>query len=502
MTRHVVVIGGGISGLTALEQLVRRAPDVRVTLLEGSSRLGGHIRTERRDGYIMEAGPDVLLAAKPAAVDLARRVGLGERLRGTNPAVKGSYILSGTRLLRMPEGLTGLVPSRVRPFVTTPLISPLGKLRVGLDYLIPAARDGREESIEAFVTRRLGREMYERLVEPLLSGISAGDGARLSMQAMFPQLLAWERDHGGLIRGMLASRRSARAQGKAPGQGTRPAPMGFVSFPTGLEELPEAVARYARGQDASGGKIEIRVGTAVRRVARARNPSGALGFSVELSDGGLLDADAVVVATPAYISAGLLRSMDAGLAQELDGIEYGSTVTVSLSYPASAVPRTLDATGYVVPRVLKRPVLACTWVSAKFEARAPQGQALFRVFLGGVGRGSWVEHEDRDIEDLVRHEMQEIMGITAAPQFVDINRYHRAMPQYNVGHLDRVSRIEQRAGAIPGLALAGAAFRGVGIPDCVQSGLRAADAVLAHLGLDAARASATPAGPSAEARSP
>lgn len=479
---HVVVVGGGVSGLTAAERITREAPGVDVTLVEGSPRLGGHMRTDRLNGFIMEAGPDVILAAKPAAIDLARRVGLGDRLVGTNPAVRGSYILSRGKLRRVPEGLTGLVPSQFTPFATTPLVSPAGKLRVAMDYFIPPSRAERDESIEEFVVRRLGREMYEQLVEPLLSGISAGDGARLSMQAMFPQLRDYERAHGGLVKGMLAARRRARqARAKTSEGGAAsptPALSAFVSFRAGLGELVDGLATALRERDGNGRWVTVLAGRRVQRVTRDADG----GFTVAPDQDAPLRADAVVIATPAFVAADMLRSTDGELAELLSEIEYASTVTISLAYPMRDVPRPLDATGYIVPRIYGRPVLACTWASSKFTGRAPDDHALFRLFLGGATRGSYVDHSDDDLTTIARDEMRGVMGIDALPELVRINRFPRAMPQYNVGHLSRIAKIEAREASIPGLALAGAAYRGVGIPDCVRSGERAADAVLRHLG--------------------
>ncbi len=512
MTRRVAIVGGGISGLAALEHLTRAEASLHVTLLEAAPRLGGHIRSERSGDFLMEAGPDVILAAKPAAVELARRVGIGDRLQGTNPAARGSYIMSGSRLRRMPDGMTGLVPSRMMPFVTTPLISPLGKLRVGMEYFIPPKRDAGDESIEQFVVRRLGREMYQRLVEPLLSGISAGDGGKLSMRAMFPQLVAYEAEYGGLVRGMLEVKRRQRQQtprrqeprGQEQRQQTQrhdeaagtanqatandatandvPARFGFLSFPEGLQELVTAVEREVRRRDPAGTRIAIRTGARVERIERAETAPGAAGgYRVLLANGESLAADAVIMATAGYVSAAALRGVDEELAGLLREIEYASTVTISVAYPESAVPKRLDATGYVAPRVFKRDVLACTWVSSKFNGRAPAGHVLFRLFLGGAGRGSYVERSDAGLLEIVRREMREVMGIAADPELMQVNRFDRAMPQYNVGHLDRVARIAAQAARNPGLALAGAASGGVGIPDCVKSGERAATAVLTWL---------------------
>jgi oxygen-dependent protoporphyrinogen oxidase len=419
----------------------------------------------------MEAGPDVLLTAKPAAIELARRVGLASRLQGTDPDARGSYIWTARGLVRLPDGMTGLVPSQVRPFVTTPLLSPLGKARVALEYVIPRRRDESDESVESFVVRRLGREMYERLAEPLLSGISAGDGARLSMATMFPQLRALERYNGGLLRGMLAARR-VRA-GTHGSIGASPSP--FASFPTGLSELVEALVRTVSERDSGTGRISLRTRA---QVARLTHDAQFGTFAIELTNGERLSAESVILATPAFEASRLLRPWHTELSIRLSDIDYESTVTVSLAFPRDAVPRMLDATGYVVPRRAQRPVLACTWTSAKFVGRAPANRALFRVFLGGAQRRTSVDAPEHELRDLALGELRDVMGICAEPVLCRINRFARAMPQYNVGHLERMRRIESLAGHLPGLYLAGAAYGGVGIPDCARSGERAAAAAL------------------------
>lgn len=463
-----MIVGGGITGLAAAEQLSRSGGIGRMTLLEGSDRFGGHIRTERSDGFIVECGPDVLLSSKPAATELARRVGLGDRIIGTNPAAKGAFVLTRNGLARIPEGMTGLVPSDWRPFAATPLLSPLGKLRVAYEYLVPPKRDDVDESVEAFVVRRLGREMYDRLAQPLLSGISAGDGARLSMSAMFPQLVAMERKHGGLIRGMFATRRSRRqaANGLLP----------FLSFEAGLGQLVEATIATIRARDSFEESVTLRTGAQVGAISR-----GAGGLTLQLQSGESLSADAVIVTTAAYSAADQLRDMDPVLAADLAGIEYSSTATISVAYRAASVKRLLNGTGYVVPRILNRPVLACTWSAAKFAGRAPDGFSLFRVFIGGSERDTFAAADDAEIREIVKREMRDVMGIADAPVFERIDRYVRAMPQYHVAHLERVARIRARTAQIPGLYLAGAAYDGMGIPDCVKSGVTAAVVVEANL---------------------
>jgi oxygen-dependent protoporphyrinogen oxidase len=477
MPKHVVVVGGGISGLAAAERLVSDtssdAPP-RVTLLEASDRMGGVIRTDRQDEFLLESGPDVFLAAKAAGMEMCERLGLAERVIATRPSAKGSSILDGRRLRPIPEGMSGVIPSRLWPFVTSRLVSPIGKLRVALEYLLPARHADRDESIEQFIVRRLGRQMYERLVEPLMSGIFAGDGSRLSIGATFPQLVEMERDQGGLIRGTLAAR---RRNPPTPGP-DRNRPTGLVSLQGGLGELVSALERTLNDRYGVHGAFQVRRNARVERVTRT---DGRRGFVIMLANGEAVETDAVVVATPAPVSAVILRPLDAVVASELETIEYASTVTINVAYHARDVRAPLQGTGYTVPRRLGRPVLACTVTSNKFEGRAPPDAALFRLFLGGAGRGDFTRRSDDELLHIVRTEMREVLGVSAAPVLVRINRYDRVMAQYNVGHLDRLARIDQRLVRMPGVALAGNAFRGVGIPDCITSGRRAAELVLAGL---------------------
>lgn len=473
--KHVVVIGGGISGLAAADRLANATAGeggVRVTLLESAARLGGVIQTQRTNGMLLESGPDVILAAKPAGMALVDRLGLADRVRGTRPEAKGSFILDHGRLLPIPDGMTGVVPSKVMPFVSTKLLSWPAKVRVGTEFFLPPRAGDADESVESFVVRRLGREMYDRLIEPLLSGIFAGDGTQLSIKATFPQLAMLEREHRGLVRGMLATRRKANGAARPAGGAAKP--MGLVSLEDGLGEIITVLERRLSANN----NINIRKSAAVSNITR----DSAGEFDLTLLTGELVHADAVVIATPGHIAAKLVCTLDGQLGRELGEIPYASTVTVNVAFRSDEVPAQLRGTGYTVPRIQKRPVLACTFVSNKFAGRAPEGTVLLRAFLGGAGRGEFVQHSDDEILATVRAELREVLGVTAAPHLVQINRFDRVMAQYNLGHLDRVARIEQRLATVPGLALAGNGLRGVGIPDCIASGQRAADAVVAALG--------------------
>jgi oxygen-dependent protoporphyrinogen oxidase len=464
--RHVVIVGGGISGLAAAERLLHVDPRVRVTLLEADQRLGGIIGTERVDGFVLERGPDVFVTSKPAARELCARLGIADRLTGFAPGVRGAYVYRRGRLRPLPAGFSGLLPTRVAPLATSGLLSPLGLLRAATEPLRRAPASPGDESVEAFAVRRVGRELYERLMEPLLTGIYAGDGARLSLDATFPQLRALEREHGSLLRGIRAQR--AAAGGKAPAHPP------FMAPRAGMQELIDALERNLR----DSGRVDLRLGTAVAALA----PAPGEGAVVTLADGTPLRCDAVIVATPAPAAAALLAPLDAELARDLAAIELGSAATVTLAFRATDVARPLDATGYVVPRIERRPVLACTWTSSKFAGRAPAGTALFRLFLGGARHPEQVELDDDALVALARTELRETLGVAAEPTLVRVVRWRRAMPQYHVGHAARVERIEARVAAVPWLALAGNAYRGVGIPDCVRSGQLAADRVAAGVG--------------------
>lgn len=448
-----MVVGGGVSGLAAAERLMR-TEGTRVLVLEASSRLGGIVQTERVDGFVIEQGPDVVVAAKPAVRRLAERIGIADRLHGTS--IRGAYVLQRGALRRIPPGLLGLVPTRLDALEAAALLSPEGVARAAAEPTVPAATDGREESVAAFMIRRFGREMYEQLSEPMLSGIYAGDGARLSVDATFPQLRAMEREHGSLL--------CAFAAGGGPAS-SHASP--FLSLPTGMHELVEALERAL----VASGRVEIRRAASVRAVAAAPN-GGAL---VTLASGETVACDATVVATPAPVAAMLLRDVDATLAGELASIEHGSTATVTLAVALAGVPRPLDATGYVVPRVDGGPVLACTWASSKLPGRAPPGMALLRVFVGGARHPELVERDDATLVAIARRELRHVLGVTTEPALVRVGRWVRTMPQYVLGHLAHVDRIEAAVAAHDWLALAGNAYRGVGVPDCIASGERAAE---------------------------
>lgn len=455
--RHrIVIVGGGITGLAAAFRLQRLAAgsSTRIVLFEASERLGGKIWTEEAHGCILELGPDIFLARKPRGVGLCRELGLEDRLRPTNPAVRGSYLNRGAHLYPLPNGLSGMIPTRLAPLLRSPLLSWRGKARILGDLVRPPRKGDDDESIGAFIRRRLGREAFEALVDPLLGGIYGGGGDTLSLAATFPQLRDLERAHGSLIRGLLARKRTA-----LPATGAA-----FVTLAGGMEELVRTLARRLDG-------VAIHRGTPVT----ALRPAGD-GFTVE-TPAGSERADAVVVAAPAPVAARLTAPFAPLLNEALQGIAYGSTATLSLAYRAADVPRSLDAYGYIVPATEGRPVLACTWTSTKIPGRAPDGTALFRLYVGRAGQEAVLDADDDTLVRLAREELRATLGVTAAPLFARLHRWRGAMPQYRLGHPERLERIRRHLAGWPGLALAGAAYRGVGIPDCIHDGEQAAEQV-------------------------
>jgi protoporphyrinogen/coproporphyrinogen III oxidase len=493
----VVVVGGGIAGLTAALELSEGG--AAVTLVEADRRFGGKISTSRVDGLVVEAGADSFLSSKAAGLALCERLGITDRLVNSKAEDRRTFVWSRGRLRELPEGLILGSPARAWSLLRSGLLSPVGAARLVADLAVPRRDDvhggSPEETVAQFFTRRLGGEAYARVVEPLLAGIHAGDATRLSLPATFPRFVDMERDHGGLVRAALAGRipqplrrngkggppRPCPAAGPAePARSATPAgPVGavppgrtpFVSFQTGMAELIEALLERLRALG-----VELRAEQAVTAIQAVEG-----GYEVVIPDGPVLPARAVVLATPAPVSARLLRDLCPAAAALLEGIQHASTATVSLAYRSEGVGRPPAGYGFVVPRAEGRHLLAGTWGSGKWPGRAPAGQVLVRGYVGGVGRESVLEADDDGLVHLVRAELETLAGIRGTPVHDEVHRYPAGMPQYTVGHLGRVERIRSALGLCPGLAVTGAAYGGVGIPDCVADALTTARAVLAGL---------------------
>ncbi|QDV35948.1 protoporphyrinogen oxidase [Tautonia plasticadhaerens] len=466
---RVIVVGAGLSGLTAAHRLVEglgdEASPVEVVVLEARSRIGGAIWTDRVDGFTLEGGADSFITNKPQALDLCRSIGLGDQLIGTDDRHRRSFVVRGGKLLPVPEGFVLMAPQRLGPLLASPILSWRGKLRMAMDLVLPPRRDDADESLASFVRRRLGREALDRLVQPLVGGIYTADPEELSLRATLPQFPMMEREHGSLIRAALRQGRAAR-QGSRGESGARYSL--FQTLAAGMDTLPETLAgALPRGA--------IRRSSPVRRVAR-QGPEGT--WRVELLDGPALEARAVILAVEAHAAARLIDGEAPDLALDLRSIPYASSAIVQLGYPRDRVSHPLDGFGLVVPAVEGREILAVSFTSVKFPGRAPEGTVLLRVFIGGALQGHLFDRDDEELAALARREVGELLGASGDPLVCRVARHPRAMPQYTLGHLDRVASIRRRAASQPGLILAGNAFSGVGVPDCVRSGREAAEQAL------------------------
>ena len=455
----IVVIGGGIAGLAAARRLEALLPNAAVALVEREPRLGGKLLTERVDGFVVEGGPDSFLSRKERGVGLCEELGLADELVGRRPENEHSFVRRHGTLHPLPAGLTGMIPTSLEALAQSALLSPEGRERIAAEVDLAPLPAGGDESVASFVSRRLGREAYEWLVEPLVTGIYGGDGEELSLRATFPNLRALELEHGSLVRGLLAQPR--------PNMKFPP----FVTLRSGMDTLAAALV----------GGLERTTRLTGRPVLAVRERSGA--YAVDIHGGDVLDADAVVVAVPAFAAAELLSELDSDLATTHAEIPYASSAVVTLGYLGQDAVHSLDGYGYVIPRAEGSDVLACTWTSSKWEGRAPSGHVLIRVYAGRFGDRGITSESNEDLIALAREEMHRL-GIDARPMLARVHRWPLGMPQYVLGHLERVERIDAALERHPGLALAGAAYRGVGIPDCIHSGEEAARSVadsLAHV---------------------
>ena len=469
LTPRVVIVGGGIAGLAAAHRVIEwsreRSRAVDLTLFEAADRLGGTIQTERRDGFLVECGPDSFLSEKPWALALCRRLGVEARLVRTDDRFRRTFVAFGGRLHPLPDGFQLLAPTRLGPLLASTLFSWPGKLRMALDLVLPRGGDP-DESLGAFVRRRLGREALERVAQPLVAGIYTADPDDLALAATMPRFLELERRERSVILAMWRAAR--RAPGDASGSSGARWSL-FVTFADGMEELIRVLAtRLPPGA--------VRLKERVSGVMR----SGA-GWQVATLDGGAIESDAVILAPEAYQVARMVRYLDPALAHLLEGIPYASSATVTLAYRRADIAHPLDGFGFVVPHVERRPIIACTFSSVKYPGRAPEGHVLLRVFLGGALGEGVLEQSDEQLAATARGQLAELLGARGDPIFARVARYPKAMPQYHVGHLARVEAVEQCLRGHPGLALVGGAYRGVGIADCVRSGEEAVERLLESL---------------------
>ena len=491
---RIAVIGGGMAGLGAarvLEDARAADPAVDWHLYEDESRFGGKVHTVRRDGFVVEGGPDSAIIEKHWPVTMARRLGIGDRFEDSNEDIRKSFVYTRGRLHELPEGIILMVPTRMVPFALSGLISWPGKVRMGMDLVLPrggGARPGAEtadESLGDFVRRRLGKEALARIAEPIVAGIHAGDPEKMSVRATFPMFLEMEQRHRSLILAMLKRRKArqkAAAAGGGPGgaSGAQGGPHSyFYSFKGGLQDLSDALVASLPAERLHGASAVKTMTPCGAGCGTSGAGSGA--YALQLADGTRVVADAVVLATPAWASGELLRPVAPLPAADLSSIEYVTTATASLAFRADQVGHDLKGFGFVVPRAEDRPVMATTWSSSKFPGRAPAGHVLLRSFLGRAGRETAAQLDDDEMAKVVRAELREIMGIAAKPELVQIFRWPRGMPQYRVGHVGLVEKIEAGVARVPGIELAGGAYHGIGIGDCLREGAAAAERALEHV---------------------
>lgn len=451
--KRIAIIGGGISGLSAafeLEQRRQAGVEVEYTLFESSSRLGGVLRTDYVDGCVVEAGPDSFVTEKPWAADLSRLVGLGDQLIGSNDADRKTYILTRGRLVEMPDGLMFLVPTKILATGLSPLFSWKTKLRMTQELFHPPRAVEHDESVADFVERHYGREMVDRLADPLLSGVYGGESANLSVRAVLPRFAEMERTHGSLGRAMLAAH-------KKMASARRSAPPLFTSLRMGMQHLAETVVlRLTASSLLTNAPVQAIQAEAGGWVVSA-------GLQSDQFDG-------VIVALPGLAAANVVRMASPDLAAELAAVQYTSSITVGLGYDREVRQSLPPGFGFLVPRSEGKQLLAATFVHNKFPHRTPDDRALLRCFFAGKNAEEVWPLSDEQIVGIVRKELQEIVDLGAEPLFARVYKWKSAMAQYGVGHLDRLERIEHLRKQIPGFALAGNAYRGIGVPDCVRSG--------------------------------
>lgn len=484
--RKIVIIGGGLSGLSAayyVRKFYREAGVLpEIILIEKDKCLGGKIETLHRDGFVIEKGPDSFLARKTAMVDLARELELDHELVTTNPNAKKTYILQRGKLHPMPAGLVLGIPTELKPFLKSGLVSFGGKMRAMMDFVLPPRRSSEDESLGDLIERRLGTEVLENMTEPLLAGIYAGDMRKISLQATFPQFGEVERQYGSLIRGMTTGRKPAETH-----TGTKKS--AFLTFRQGLQSLVHALIHDLHDveQRTGTGALVIKIRSSAGISAEA---SAAPRYEVELDNGELLQADDVYVTVQNFAAAELLRPhVDVSA---LDAVNYVSVANVGMAFTKKDIVTEYDGSGFLVPRKEGRNITACTWTSTKWLHTSPDDKVLLRCYVGRSGDEQNVDLPDEALAELVRKDLKEIMGITATPLFTEITRLRSSMPQYPVGHPGRIAGLRSElAQKLPGVYAFGAGYDGIGMPDCIKQAKFTAETAAAHLEKRPERAAVT-----------
>lgn len=465
--QKVIIIGGGAAGLTAAYYLQKEVREknlpIEILLIEASHRLGGKMQTVVRDGFTIERGPDSFLARKTSMIRLAKEVGMEDQLVPNSTGK--SYVLVNEKLYPMPGGSIMGIPTQVGPFMTTGLFSVPGKLRAAADFILPRSESGRDQSLGKFFRRRLGDEVVENLIEPLLSGIYAGDIDQMSLMATFPQFYEVEQKHRSLILGM---KKTTPSQPKQPAAQTKSNKGGFLTFITGLQSFAEAIESKLDQQS-------ILKGHRVENIAKSNDK-----YEVFLNNGEMLLADSIIAATPHKVTQSMFSEY--GFFDPLKSVPSTSVATVALAFPAEAIKQDIDGTGFVVSRNNDYSITACTWTHKKWEHSTPKGKVLLRCYVGRAGDETIVDLSDDQIIKIVLDDLKKTMDITMNPDFSVVSRWKNAMPQYTVGHKQRMAAIlKGMERELPGVFLAGASYGGVGVPDCIDQGEAAVKNVLEYL---------------------
>jgi len=471
--KRIAVIGAGIAGLSAayyVDRLADRADrPLDLVLMEKNQRAGGSIVTERSDGFVMEGGPDCFLSEKPWTFQLCRDIGIDDQIIGTNQRSRRTYILWRHKLHPLPEGFLLLVPTSFWPFVTSSFLTLPGKLRMAMDLILPRKESTNDETLAAFVRRRLGEEALERIAEPLVAGVHAGNPETMSLRSTFPRFIELEDRYRSLIYGMYQRRRQATKAGMYGSSRSM-----FLTLKDGLGSLVDTLTNRLRPNT-------IALGTEVEQITKVDSHEGTPRYRiVPKGDGPAFDADSVVIGTPSYTAAVLLESIDRDLARHLGAIPYVSTATINLAYHRDQIRNPLDGYGFVVPRTESRTIMATTFSSVKFADRAPEGCVLLRSFVGGAKNQEILSLPDDRLVAAVCADVKGILGIDGDPFVLRLHRWPQAMPQYVVGHQERIASIQTLVARHPGLYLVGSAYEGIGISDCIRQGQSVADNILSE----------------------
>ena len=464
--KRAIVIGGGVTGLAACYRLQREATTrdipLDITLLEATGRVGGVIRTEHRDGFLLEHGPDAFLSTKPAAKALCEELGIADQFIGTNPKVRRSFVVRNGELHPVPEGFYLMAPGSFKPFLKSPLFSWHGKLRMAMELFMPRRGRDTDEAVAHFVRRRLGTEAFTRIAQPMIGGIYTSDAENLSLKATFPRFLEMENTHGSIIKALRAEKKQA----VETSQGTSgPRYSLFLSFTSGMQTLVDTLTEVVSDC--------IKLGTRVEHIQHTDDT----GWRVLLANGEVFNSELLCIALPALQAGALIENVSIPLATQINAIPYASSATVNLAFRRADVTHPLDGMGFVVPATENLSIIGCSFSSVKFEGRSPTDHVLLRAFVGEPKS----KQSESELIELCQADLTPILGIKSAPQFTVVSKHPQAMAQYQVGHEDVVSTIDRLVSELPGFAVAGNGYHGVGIPDCIRSGETAAISLLDRL---------------------